>query len=51
LPNIHSGILQPSESYSLNNYSQFSGYTDFLNAPWIYGPELLDNEFIESIAQ
>jgi hypothetical protein len=51
IPNITSGMLSPSESYGLTNYSQFSGYGDFINSPWIYGAGLMDNEFIESVSQ
>ncbi|MCW5519601.1 hypothetical protein J1N09_07115 [Aureitalea sp. L0-47] len=49
--NISSGMFGSSLTYSLKNYSQFNGYSAFIQAPWVYGPVLSDNEFVESIDQ
>ncbi len=50
-PDINSGMLAPSDSYGLTNYSQFSGYSGFINSGWIYGPALMNNEYIENVAR
>ena len=50
-PQINASMLPPTDSFQLTNYSQISGYTEFLQTSWLYGPVLLENETIESVAR
>ena len=50
-PNISADLLPSARRFGVTNYSQFTSYAQYVGAPWLYGPKLSLNGFMEHVLE